>query len=91
MTARSGLRRAVHATRSRPISGSGSSKFAVGGITESRSDNTEYPASIAPAAPKVCPVTPLVELTATPSPKTVPMAPPSTLSLRRVEVPWALM
>ena len=50
--------------------------------------------SIAPAAPKLCPVIDLVELTDTfPAwgPKTIFMARVSILSFKLVEVPWALI
>ena len=49
-------------------------------------------ASMAPAPPRACPVTPLVEVTGGPGvPKTLAMAWDSARSFSGVEVPWALM
>ena len=53
---------------------------------------TDATASMAPAAPSPCPVTPLVEVTRGPgSPNTLLMARDSARSLSGVDVPWALM
>ena len=54
--------------------------------------STAATASMAPAAARPWPVTPLVEVTSGPgSPKTLVMARASARSLSGVEVPWALM
>ena len=67
----------------------------VGGTMPSRRAITQATASTAPAAPSMCPVMDLVELTmqarAASSPRASLMALVSQASLRGVLVPWALM
>ena len=54
-------------------------------------DSTTATASMAPAAPRACPVIPLVEVTRGPSaPKISAIATASAMSFSGVEVPWAL-
>ena len=72
-------------------SGSRSAKPNVGGSTPWRIDSTTATASMDPAAPSECPVTPLIEVTAGPGvPNSVAIACASAASLSGVEVPWAL-
>lgn len=55
---------ATGAAACRAVPGPCASKLAVGGITPSAIDSAVHAASTAPAAPRMCPVTPLVEVTA---------------------------
>lgn len=83
-----GLRRA--ATTSMSIFGSGSSWLAVGGTMACSIARTVSAASIAPAAPSVCPTTPLAEVTAGAPPNRSRTTAASAASLSGVEVPCAL-
>ncbi len=61
-----------------------------GGMTPWCTVRAANAASMEPAAPSGCPVTPLVELTGTSVPATLRMTPASITSLSGVDVPWAL-
>ena len=66
------------------------SRFAVGGTDASRIASRHATASVAPAAPTRCPVTPLVDVTGgADSPNTLRIASASAASLSGVEVPCA--
>ncbi len=86
-----GRARAVPCTRSSSgAPGSAPRKLAVGGTVPRCTASTVSAASTAPAAPIMCPVTPLVEVTAGPPPKRECNTAPSVRSLSRVPVPCAL-
>src|SRR5579884_1057133 len=79
-------------TTSRWMSGSRSVRPAVGGMRAWVMVRMAATASIAPAAPRAWPTTPLVEVTGGPGvPKTLLMASASAASFSGVDVPWALM
>ena len=80
--------------RSISVSTEGSSRFSVGGATWSRIAKTEKIASIAPAAPRRCPVEDFVDDIVTPPtwlPNSRVTAPSSISSPIGVEVPCALI